>query len=193
MVQEIKNITDIYLNLFKKYKEPIYKFIHSDCIEKDIIEDYEENLKILKLIAEDCDSIFQVNSFFNLPSIALLAGKPKLLAKIDDEINLSYYELINYIDDIELLLYENSKNILFKCNISVDLLFINNYIKKNNSDSFYDIIFNNIKPEKFIIIEGIDDYFFNKIDYLLNINEWKIYYLNKKKFDFIVLKSNIIK
>lgn len=193
MVQEIKNITDIYLNLFKKYKEPIYKFIHSDCIEKDIIEDYEENLKILKLIAENCDSVFQVNSFFNLPSIALLAGKPKLLAKIDDEINLSYYELINYIDDIELLLYENSKNILFKCNISVDLLFINNYIKKNNSDSFYDIIFNNIKPEKFIIIEGIDDYFFKKIDYLLNINEWKIYYLNKKKFDFIVLKSNIIK
>jgi len=193
MVQEIKNITDIYLNLFKKYKDPIYKFIHSDCIEKDIIEDYEENLKILKLIAEDCDSVFQVNSFFNLPSIALLAGKPKLLAKIDDEINLSYYELINYIDDIELLLYENSKNILFKCNISVDLLFINNYIKKNNSDSFYDIIFNNIKPEKFIIIEGIDDYFFKKIDYLLNINEWKIYYLNKKKFDFIVLKSNIIK
>lgn len=193
MVQEIKNITDIYLNLFKKYKEPIYKFIHSDCIEKDIIEDYEENLKILKLIAENCDSVFQVNSFFNLPSIALLAGKPKLLAKIDDEINLSYYELINYIDDIELLLYENSKNILFKCNISVDLLFVNNYIKKNNSDSFYDIIFNNIKPEKFIIIEGIDDYFFKKIDYLLNINEWKIYYLNKKKFDFIVLKSNIIK
>ncbi len=90
-------------------------------------------------------------------------------------------------------MYENSKNILFKCNISVDLLFINNYIKKNNSDSFYDIIFNNIKPEKFIIIEGIDDYFFKKIDYLLNINEWKIYYLNKKKFDFIVLKSNIIK
>lgn len=193
MVQKIKNITDIYLNLFKKYKEPIYKFIHSDCVEKDIIEDYEENLKILKLTAEDCDSIFQVNSFFNLPSIALLAGKPKLLAKIDDEINLNYYELINYIDDIELLLYENSKNILFKCNISVDLLYINNYIKKNNSDAFYDIIFNNIKPQKFIIIEGVDDYFFKKIDYFLNINEWKIYYLNKKKFDFIVLKSNIIK
>ena len=90
MVQEINNITDIYLNLFKKDKEPIYKFIYKEFFDEKIIDDYDENLRITKLIAEQTESIFQVNSFFNLPSIALLAAKPKILTKIDDNINNNF-------------------------------------------------------------------------------------------------------
>jgi len=192
MVQEINNITDIYLNLFKKDKEPIYKFIYKEFFDEKIIDDYDENLRITKLIAEQTESIFQVNSFFNLPSIALLAAKPKILTKIDDNINNNFYELINYLDGIELLLYEYSKDLNFKYNFYIDLLLLNNYIEKPNITEFYDNIFDNIKPKKFIIIEGVDDYFLRKIDYFLNSGQWKIFYLNENKFDFIVLKNNII-
>lgn len=189
MVQELNNIFDIYLRLFKKEKESIYQFIDKELIDETIIENYEENLKINKLIAEQSETIFQVNSFFNLPSIALLSGKPKLLAKVDNKININFYNSINYIDDVELLLYESSKDLVFKYDFHVDFLFINNYLEKNNGSEYYDNIFNNINPEKFIIIEGIDDYFLRKIDYFLNFKNWKIYYFNKNKFDSIVLKK----
>lgn len=192
MVQEIKNITDIYLSLFKTNKEPIYKFINKDFFEENTIQEYEENLRVLKLISEQVDTIFQANSFFNLPSVALLAGKPKLLTKIDNNINANFYELINYINNIELLLYENSNDLNFKFKFNIDLLSINNYLYKSNSNEIYDNIFNNINPKKFIIFEGIDNYFFKKINYFLSSNQWKIFYLNKNKFDFIVLKNNII-
>lgn len=192
MVQEIKNITDIYLSLFKTNKESIYKFINKDFFEENTIQEYEENLRVLKLISEQVDTIFQANSFFNLPSVALLAGKPKLLTKIDNNIDANFYELINYINNIELLLYENSNDLSFKFKFNIDLLSINNYLDKSNSSEIYDNIFNNINPKKFIIFEGIDNYFFKKINYFLSSNQWKIFYLNKNKFDFIVLKNNII-
>lgn len=192
MVQEIKNITDIYLSLFKTNKEPIYKFINKDFFEENTVQEYEENLRVLKLISEQVDTIFQANSFFNLPSVALLAGKPKLLTKIDNNIDENFYELINYINNIELLLYENSNDLNFKFKFNIDLLSINNYLYKSNSNEIYDNIFNNINPKKFIIFEGIDNYFFKKINYFLSSNQWKIFYLNKNKFDFIVLKNNII-
>lgn len=192
MVQEIKNITDIYLSLFKTNKEPIYKFINKDFFEENTVQEYEENLRVLKLISEQVDTIFQANSFFNLPSVALLAGKPKLLTKIDNNIDENFYELINYINNIELLLYENSNDLNFKFKFNIDLLSINNYLYKSNSNEIYDNIFNNINPKKFIIFEGIDNYFFKKINYFLSSNQWKIFYLNKNKFDFMVLKNNII-
>ena len=192
MVQEIKSITDIYLKLFEKDKEIICPFLKQDYFDLTIIEDYEENLKINKLISEQVESVFQINSFFNLPSISILAGKPKILAKIDDKINLNFYNLINYINDLELLLYESSSDLTFKYNFCVDFLFINNYLEKNNSHEYYDNILNNVKPKKFIIIEGVDNYFLDKIDFFIKKEGWKIYYLNKNKFDSIVLQKSII-
>ena len=186
MVQELKNINDIYSNLFNGNKLNIIKFIENDLID-DIynFNDYDANLRIIKFLSEESNSILEINSFYNLPSISLLAGNPKKLIKISNNINFNYYELINYINDIELLLYEDFNEKLNS--MSFDFLYINNFNYDNNID-LYDKILNNVKVNKYIMIDGMDNYFFMKSKSLIEKYNWKVYSINKTKFNFIILK-----
>ena len=186
---KIKTATDIYLKLFNKNKNRLEKFLTDDFVDYDLIDDYEENLKLIKLISERSKSIIEVNSFYNLSSIALLAGKPQTLVKIDDKINNKYYNLINYIDNIELLLYERHKKMEFNNNFSVDSIYINNIFQKDYYYKIYDNIFSNVTAKKYVFIDGFDDYFSELVDVYLSTKEWKIYYLNENKFNFVILKN----
>lgn len=185
MVQELKNINDIYLNLFYENKLNIMKFIENDFINTYNFDDYCVNLRIIKLLSEESSSILEINSFYNLPSISLLAGNPKKLIKISNNISFNYYELINYINDIELLIYEDFNKKLNSINF--DFLYINN-LNYDNNIYLYDKIFNNVKINKYIMIDGIDDYFLMKLKSLIERYNWKVYSINKTKFNFVILK-----
>ena len=184
MVQELKNINDIYLSLFDKDKINILKFTEiniNDCFS----EKYYDNLRFIKLLSEYSNSILEINCFYNLPSISLLAGNPKKIIKISDNIKLSYYELINYINNIELLLYEDFDAKLDS--LSVDFLYINNF-QNNENHSLYNKVFENVKVEKYIMIDGINEYFYEKIKTLIEENNWKIHTIKKEDFNFLILK-----
>ena len=188
MVQEIK---DIYLDLFRKDKTNIKSFIDDDIDENLnlIVDNYDKNLRLIKLLSEDSTDIVEINCFFNLSSIALLAGKPKKLIKISKKINNNYYKLINYINNINLLLYED-----FDSNfnsLEIDFLYINN-LNDNNNFTLYNKIFNNIKIKKYVMIEGLNEYFQEKLMFMIQNDNWKIYSINENKFDFLILKKNII-
>jgi len=192
MVQEIKNISDIYLSLFNENKLNISKFININMDnDNDLFVEYcDSNLRLIKLLAEDSNSILEVNCFYNLSSIGLLAGTfkndtAKKIIKISNNINLNYYELINYINNVELLLYEDFNKSLNSLN--VDFLYINNFHNDKNY-SLYNNIFNNVKVEKYIMIDGVDEYFNDKLELLIEKNNWKIYAIKKDNFNFLILK-----
>jgi len=192
MVQEIKNISDIYLSLFNENKLNISKFININMDnDNDLFVEYcDSNLRLIKLLAEDSNSILEVNCFYNLSSIGLLAGTfkndtAKKIIKISNNINLNYYELINDINNVELLLYEDFNKSLNSLN--VDFLYINNFHNDKNY-SLYNNIFNNVKVEKYIMIDGVDEYFNDKLELLIEKNNWKIYAIKKDNFNFLILK-----
>jgi hypothetical protein len=185
MVQELKNINDIYLNLFHENKLNISKFIEINNINDCFVEQYYDNLRLIKLLSEDSISILEINCFYNLSSISLLAGNAKKIIKISNNINLSYYELINYINDVELLLYEDFDPSLNSLN--VDFLYINNFHHDENY-TLYNKVFENVKVEKYIMIDGINEYFYEKIKPLIEKNNWKIYEIKKEDFNFLILK-----
>lgn len=191
MVQEIKSINDIYLNLFKKDKANAKNFIDPSIDDNLnlIVDNYDKNLRLIKLISEDSNNIIEVNCFFNLSSISLLAGKPKKIIKISNDFNDNYYKLINYINDVDLLLYEDF-NASFN-SLEIDFLYINN-LNDNNNFTLYNKIFNNINIKKYIMIEGLNEYFQEKLMFMIQNNNWKIYSINETKFDFLILKKNII-
>ena len=66
-------------------------------------------------------------------------------------------------------------------------LYINNFNYDNNID-LYDKILNNVKVNKYIMIDGMDNYFFMKSKSLIEKYNWKVYSINKTKFNFIILK-----
>jgi hypothetical protein len=191
MVQEIKNISDIYLSLFNENKFNISKFINFNMDDNDsFVEYYNINLRLIKLLAEDSNSILEINCFYNLSSIGLLAGTVKTgtakkIIKISNNINLSYYELINYINNVELLLYEDFNISLNQLN--VDFLYINNFHNDKNY-SLYNKIFDNVEVKKYIMIDGVDEYFNDKLKTLIRKNNWKIYAIKKDNFNFLILK-----
>jgi hypothetical protein len=185
MVQELKNINDIYLSLFNKDNLNILKFINGDIANNSFIEKYYNNLRSIKLLSEDSNSILEINCFYNLSSISLLAGNAKKIIKISNNISLNYYELINYINDVELLLYEGFDPSLNSLN--VDFLYINNFNHDKNY-SLYNNIFNNVKVEKYIMIDGLDEYLYDKIKPLIEENNWQIYAINSDNFNFLILK-----
>jgi len=185
MVQELKNINDIYLSLFKKDNLNILKFINSDIANNEFIEKYDNNLRLIKLLSEDSNSILEINCFYNLSSISVLAGNAKKIIKISNNISLSYYELINYINNVELLLYEEFDPRLNSLNI--DFLYINNFNHDKNY-ALYNEIFNNIKIKKYIMIDGVDEYLCDKIKPLIEENNWKIYAIKRDNFNFLILK-----
>jgi hypothetical protein len=184
MVQELKNINDIYLSLFDKDKINISKFTEIN-ISDFFYEKYYDNLRFIKLLSEYSNSILEINCFYNLPSVSLLSGSAKKIIKISNNIKLSYYELINYINDVELLLYED-----FDANINslnVDFLYINNFQNDENY-SLYNKVFEKVKVGKYIMIDGIDEYFYEKIKTLIEENNWKIHAIKKEDFNFLILK-----
>jgi hypothetical protein len=184
MVQELKNINDIYLSLFDKDKINISKFTEIN-ISDFFSEKYYDNLRFIKLLSEYSNSILEINCFYNLPSISLLAGNAKKIIKISNNIKLSYYELINYINDVELLLYEDFDANLYLLN--VDFLYINNFQNDENY-SLYNKVFENVKVKKYIMIDGINEYFYEKIKTLIEENNWKIHAIKKEDFNFLILK-----
>lgn len=183
MVQELKNINDIYLSLFDKDKINISKF--TEINNNDFFyEKYYDNLRFIKLLSEYSNSILEINCFYNLPSISLLAGNAKKIIKINNN-KLNYYELINYINDVELLLYEDFDQSLNSLN--VDFLYINNFQNDENY-SLYNKVFDNVKVEKYIMIDGMNEYFYEKIKTLIEENNWKIHAIKKEDFNFLILK-----
>lgn len=195
MVQEnLENIKHIYLNLFRKEEiNNLEKFIDLETINnQNILEQYDKNLRILKLLASQSENILEINCFYNLPSIALMAGNPKKIYKISKQIDTSYYELINYIDNIELHLYEEMQLNFKFYELNFDLLYVNNYLQCDKD--YYDNIFkkNNINIKKYIMIDGVDDYFIEMTKYLMFKNKWQIYCVGQDKFNFLILKNSII-
>jgi hypothetical protein len=83
------------------------------------------------------------------------------------------------------LLYEDFNEKLNS--MSFDFLYINNFNYDNNIN-LYNKIFNNVKIKKYIMIDGMDDYFFTKSKSLIERYNWKVYSINKTKFNFMILK-----
>ena len=89
------------------------------------------------------------------------------------------------MDNVELLLYEDFNISLNQLN--VDFLYINNFHNDKNY-SLYNKIFDNVEVKKYIMIDGVDEYFNDKLKTLIRKNNWKIYAIKKDNFNFLILK-----
>ena len=66
-------------------------------------------------------------------------------------------------------------------------MYINNFQHDENY-TLYNKVFENVKVEKYIMIDGINEYFYEKIKPLIEKNNWKIYEIKKEDFNFLILK-----